>query len=120
MHISIDDQIIGQLVAGIVSVFILVGVGVILTFASRAIGRKFAFTRLALVLALPPFCLINLLDRGSVSTLYLYGIIVVVLGMAVDAIHHLLPRKEPLETDHGTDTETGEPNSDAVVWEKAE
>lgn len=121
MEISINSEILSQLINGIIAVIILVAAGTILTLASKMlINKRFPFTRLALILALPPFCLINLLDRGSMSTLYLYAIIVIVLGMAIDGIAHLI-RPEKLS---GSNRKKKEPATgaepDAIVWEKVE
>ena len=123
MEISINNEILSQLINGIIAVIILVAAGGVLAFASRMmINKRVPFTRLALILALPPFCLINLLDRGSVSTLYLYAIIVIVLGMAIDGTAHLIrPEKLPGSNRKKKAPATGsEPDPDAIVWEKVE
>jgi len=120
MHISIDGQVISQLVSGIIAVAILVGIGILLAILLKLMmARRFAFTRLALVLVLSPFCLINLLDRGSVSTLYLYGIIVVVLGMVIDGIAHLIRPEQP-KSRRKKKAPTIEPKADPIIWEKVE
>lgn len=120
MDISINDQILSQFFNGVVAVVMLVAAGWILAFISRPVGEKFTFTRLALVLAIPPFCLINLLDRGSLSTLYLYAIVVVVLCIAIDGIHHLFPPREGRGTKPKPKKDAGEPEPNAIVWEKVE
>ena len=122
MEISINNEILSQLISGIISVLILVAAGVILTVASKMlINKRFPFTRLALILTLPPFCLINLLDRGSTSTLYLYAMVVIVLGMTIDGIAHLIrPQEPPKRKNRKKKEPADEPDPDAIVWEKVE
>ena len=119
MEISINNEILSQLINGIIAVILLVAAGVVLAIASKImINKRFPFTRLALILALPPFCLINLLDRASVSTLYLYAIIVIVLGMAIDGIAHLIRPENSLQKNRKKKAPASDP--DAIVWEKVE
>lgn len=123
MEISINNEILSQLINGIIAVIILVAAGVVLAMASKMmINKRFPFTRLALILTLPPFCLINLLDRGSVSTLYLYAIVVIVLGMAIDGIAHLIRPEDPRQnkSQKKAPATGSEPEPDAIVWEKVE
>ncbi len=121
MHISIDEQIASQLISGTIAVAIMVGIGILLSILLKVVvSRRFAFTRLALILVLSPLCMINLLDRSSVSTLYLYGIVVIVLGMTIDGIAHLLHPEPEGKGGRKKKAPTIEPNADPIVWEKVE
>lgn len=131
MQFSISDSMVSQFISGLFAVFALLGVGAAIMLLLGGMAKKFPFCRLALVLALTPFSLIRFLERGANSTLFLYAMIVVLLGITIDGINHVLtpktvqkksakpkitikPKSEPeIEEDE-------EPDSGMIVWEKAE
>ena len=119
----LDSQLISRFLMGTLAVFAMVAIGGTFANMFRSVSRRFPFTKAALVLALPPFCLTRLLDRGSLSHLFRFAILVVVLGFVVDALKHLLlawrsvGREEPATPKKPPDSESG---STGMVWEKAE
>ena len=128
MEFSISDNMISEFISGLFSVFALIGVGAVLMLILSGMTARFPFARLALVLALTPFSLINFLERGFVSTLYLYAMIVLLLGITIDGINHILTpkaarkekRAEKPAADEPEPEEENEPNPGMIVWEKAE
>jgi hypothetical protein len=124
MQFSISDNMISEFASGLFAVFALIGVGAMVMLLLTGLGKKFPFTRLALVLALTPFSLFRFLENGSVSTLYLYAVIVVLLGITIDGINYLLvPKEAVLKTDPSkAESEEPEekPDPGMIVWEKAE
>ncbi len=122
---------ISEFISGLFSVFALIGVGAILMLILSGMANRFPFARLALVLALTPFSLINFLERGFVSTLYLYAMIVLLLGITIDGINHILTpkaaraaaRKEKRGDKPAAEEPAEEENEEhpgMIVWEKAE
>ena len=124
MNINITDHLIGQFLSGVLTIFVLVGVGGVLSVFFSAMSKRFAFTRLALILALTPLCLVQFLDRSSTATLYLFSMIAVLLGITIDGINYLLiPKEQPRAIPKAKKENTAEEeavNPDVIVWEKAE
>ena len=105
------------------AVLIVIAVGGFLAFVLQGMGRKFPFTRLALVLALAPMSLVKFFEYSTGSILQLYAMIVVLLGITVDGINHLLMPKEQPKARPKAKNEaesTAEPKPGVIVWEKAE
>lgn len=123
MQINVTDQMISQFLSGVFIIFALITVGSVLSIILKVMSRKFAFTRLALVLALTPLCMVGFLDRNSVATLYLFSMISILLGITIDGINHLLlPKDQPIraEKPEVAQPPVTEENPDVIVWEKAE
>lgn len=128
MQFSISDSMISEFVSGLFAVFALIGVGAALMLLLIGLAKRFPFTRLALVLALTPFSLHSFLENGSVSTLYAYAAIVVLLGITIDGISHLLTPREPAQEAEPEKIPAAVPEQRAenisdpnmIVWEKAE
>ena len=127
MNISLTDQMASQFLSGVIAIFALIAVGATLSVLFKAMDEKFTFTRLALVIALSPLSLVSFLDAGYVSTLYLFSMIVAVLGITIDGINFLLLPKEPIKTVSMVEKEKEkeeaseiEPDSSVIIWEKAE
>ncbi len=123
MSFNITDQIISQFLSGLFIIFVLVAVGGLLSVVFKTMGKKFAFTRLTLMLALTPLCLMAFLDRSSTATLYLFSMISVLLGITIDGINYLLLPKELPKTaqkPEKSDAEKTDANPEVIVWEKAE
>jgi len=124
MQLSISDNMVSEFMSGLFAVFALIGVGAAIMLALSGLAKKFPFIRIALVLALTPFCLFRFLENGSVSTLYLYAMIVVLLGITIDGINYVLTPKEavskakPEEAAPKKEEKTSDPTM--MVWEKAE
>lgn len=125
MQFSISDNMINEFVSGLFAVFALIGVGAVIMLLLTGLGKRFPFTRLALALALTPLSLSRFLENGTASTVYLYSMIVVLLGITIDGINHVLTPKEaarkeeePEETAEAEQKEKHDP--DMIVWEKAE
>jgi hypothetical protein len=122
MNISITDQMLSQFFSGLLTIIVLIAVGGMLSILLTGIKEKFAFTRLALVLALTPLSLINFMDQAISSTLYLFSMIAVLLGITVDGINFLLMPKERPKVEavpEKVKTEEAEPDPGVIVWEKA-
>lgn len=123
MSINLTDQIVSQFLTGLFIILVLIAVGSSLSVVFKAMGKKFPFTQLTLMLALTPFCLVSFLDRSTTNTLFLFSTISVLLGITIDGINHLLlPKEKPQSAPKsrekdGVGTET---NPDVIVWEKAE
>lgn len=123
MSFNITDQMISQFFSGVFTIIILIAVGGVLSVFFKAMNKKFSFTRLALVLALTPLCFINFLDRSNTNTLYLFSMIVVLLGITIDGINYLLlPKEQPKAAPQQEKEQVAEKESgpDVIVWEKAE
>ena len=125
MNINITDQIVSDLLSGVMTVLVLILVGSALSVALRKMARNFPFTRMALVLALAPMCLVRFLDYGENSTLYLFAMIATLLGITIDGINHLLTPKEasravPAEAVEEAVKEETPSKPGVIVWEKAE
>jgi hypothetical protein len=124
MQFAISDDVISQFLSGTFTILALIAVGGILSIILASMGRRFPFSRLAVILALSPFSLIGFLDRSEYSTLYFYAMIVILLGITIDGIAHLLePKTVTAEETHEKTKEVevsaaAEPG--VIVWEKAE
>ena len=122
MNISITDQMLSQFLSGVLTVVVLIMVGGMLSILLKAMNQKFMFTRLALILGLTPLTLINFIDRSSISTLYLFSMLIVLFGITVDGINFLLLPKERLKAEPKVaekETQEAEPDPGVIVWEKA-
>jgi len=126
MQFSISDSMISDFFSGIFSILALIAVGGILSLVLGGMAKRFPFCRLALILALAPLSLIEFLDRNGSSTLYLYAMIVILLGITIDGIAYLLEPKQHIKR-ATADTEAEEVVEDlaeadpsVIVWEKAE
>ena len=121
MQFSISDSTVSEFLGGIFAILALVGVGGTLSLLLSGMTKRFPFSKLSLILALSPLSLIGFLDHGANSTLYLYAMIVILLGITIDGIAHLLEPKSPakanLEAEENT---TAESAPGRIVWEKAE
>ncbi len=125
MQFSISDSMVSEFLSGIFAILALVAVGGILSLILRRMTSQYPFSRLAIVLALAPISLISFIDRNGSSTLYLYAMIVILLGITIDGIAYLLePKhltKEDVEAEmEGIETENVEEDPSVIVWEKAE
>ena len=120
MYFSISDSMVSEFLSGLFAVFALIAVGGILSLVLGSMAKRFPFTRLALVLALAPFSLVRFLDRSGSSTLFLYSMIVILLGITIDGINHLLAPRAISETKAEEAEEQEEPAPGMIVWEKAE
>ena len=126
MYLSVSDQMVSDFLSGLIAVFALVAVGGILSIMLGRMAKRFPFTRLALVLALSPLSLVHFMERTSGSTLYLYAMIVLLLGITIDGIAYLLEPKAATNPEAKAEPEeqqgeaSGEPNPGMIVWEKAE
>ena len=123
MNISLTDQMVSQFLSGVITIFALIAVGATLSVLFKAMNEKFTFTRLALIMALSPLSLVSFLDAGYVSSLYLFSMIVALLGITIDGINFLLLPKEVIKTESKVEKEEVskiEPDSSLIVWEKAE
>ena len=127
MNISLTDQMVSQFLSGVIAIFALIAVGATLSALFKAMDEKFTFTRLALIMALSPLSLVSFLDAGYVSTLYLFSMIVALLGITIDGINFLLLPKERIQAVSMVEKEKEkeeaseiEPDSSVIIWEKAE
>lgn len=125
MQFSISDSMVSEFLSGLSAIFALVAVGGILSLILGGMARRFPFTRLALVLALAPFSLMRFLDRSGSSTLFLYSMIVILLGITIDGISFVLEPKSAAQPTTEAETSEEAENDDEldpgmIVWEKAE
>jgi hypothetical protein len=90
MQINLTNQMISQFFGGVFIIFALILVGSALAILLKIMSRKFSFMRLAMVLALTSLCMVSFLDRSSTSTLYLFSMITILLGITIDGINYLL------------------------------
>ena len=124
MYFSISDQMISQFLSGLLGVLALVAVGSALALALGAMANRFPFSRLSLILALSPLSFARFLDDGSNTTLHLYAMIVILLGITIDGISYLIePRvhSSGAEQTQSVEAEKAEePSPGVIVWEKAE
>ncbi|WP_136079771.1 hypothetical protein [Pontiella desulfatans] len=115
---------ISEFLSGLFAVFSLVAVGGILSLVLQRMARSFPFTRLSLILGLAPLSFFKFLEPGGSSTLFLYSMIVILLGITIDGISHLLdPRESPRAKAAPKKAEAGkeaEPAPGMIVWEKTE
>ena len=121
MHV--DNELISQFLTGAMAVFAMVAIGGALANIFRAVSKRFAFTRIALVLALPPFCIAPCLDRSSLDTLYLFAFVIVVLGFLIDGSKHLFfpaNPENPGPTAQAAQSAEPDPDERRMVWEKTE
>ena len=122
MYFTISDQMMSDFLSGLAAVFTLVAVGGLLSLILTPLARRFPFSRVALVLALAPLSLVRFLEMGSCPTLYLFSMIVTLLGITIDGIGHLLePRHEPAAEPEAAASDKAESSKTSMfVWEKAE
>ena len=123
MNISITDEMVSQFLSGVITIFALIAVGATLSVFFKAMSEKFAFTRLALILALSPLSLVRFLDPAYSSTLYLFSMILALLGITIDGINSLLLPKERIKATPKAEAEAkpeAEADPSVIVWEKAE
>jgi hypothetical protein len=114
---------VSQFLSGVLPIFALIAVGATLSVLFKAMNERFAFTRLALIIALSPLSLINFLDPGYIPTLYLFSMIMALLGITIDGINFLLLPKERIKAAPVVEQEEAsevDPDSGVIVWEKAE
>ena len=123
MNVNITDHMVSQFLSGLVPIMVLIVVGAVLSILLKVMNKKFAFTRLALILALSPMSLIKFFDQGTSSALYLFAMIVTLLGITIDGINYLLMPKEQSKEELkevAVEEPTKGQEADVIVWEKAE
>lgn len=123
MHFSISSDLISDFLTGLFAVFALVTVGGVLNLLLRNIARRFPFSRLALVLALAPVSLMKFVDEAASLALFLYAMIVILLGITIDGLAYLLgPRtaREQEKVPRPKTEASPEEQKPVMVWEKAE
>ena len=123
MNFNMTDEMVSQFLSGIVPIIALIAIGTVLSFLLKGINKNFEFTRMALILALPPLSLVNFIDPDTTSSLYLFVMILALLGITIDGINHLLMPKEllaPKSEKAKEEDEVAEPKPEVIVWEKAE
>jgi len=117
---------ISQFLSGVIPVLVLIVVGAILSAIFKKMDKRFVFTRMALIVALSPLTLVHFLGQSSTSTLYLFAMVAVLLGITIDGINHLLLPRElsKAESEDAGEAEENEaatePRPGVIVWEKAE
>ena len=124
MQFSISDSTVSEFLVGIVAILALISVGGILSLLLGSMSKRYPFSRLALILALTPFSLIGFLDSSASSTLYLYAMIVILLGITIDGIAFLLEPKANTKAESraepAQEKQAEEPDPGVIIWEKAE
>ena len=123
MYFSISDQMVSQFFSGLLGVLALVAVGSALGLALGGMTKRFPFSRLSLILALSPLSFSRFLGYGGNTTLHLYAMIVILLGITIDGISYLLEPRERSGAQQAQSEEAekvAEPSPGVIVWEKAE
>ena len=124
MYITITNQMISQFLSGFITVVVLIAVGAFLSLVLRPMAQKSPFTRLALILALSPLSLVKFFESPDASeALYLYAMIVTLLGISIDGINFLLmpkPKLRVVEREEKVEETHAESSPGVIVWEKAE
>lgn len=129
MQFSISDSMISDFMSGLFVVFALIGVGAFLMLILSGMAHRFPYTRIAIALALAPMSLIKFLGNGADSTLNLYAMITILLGITIDGINHILtPKAAARSKEAPASVQDPEPQVVAeddeepgmIVWEKAE
>jgi len=116
MNINIPDPIIREFLGGVSAILAVIALGAFLWFILRGFARRFTFTRMALILALSPLSMVNFLNHGATSILYLFAMIAILLGVTIDGISSLLrPKERPKAV-----PEEAEAKPSGIVWGKAE
>lgn len=110
--------------SGLVVVLALVVVGCTIALILSGMAKRFPFSRLALVFALSPLAFVRFIEYQGNSTLHLYAMIVLLLGITIDGINHLLePKARPLAQEAEEETpeaiQEDESQPGVIVWEKA-
>lgn len=125
MYFSISDEMVSEFLSGLVVVLALVVVGCTIALVLGGMVKRFPFSRLALALALPPLCFMRFMEYQGTSSLHLYAMIVILMGITIDGINYLLEPKVRPNADETEDTQTEqqarneESSSSVIVWEKA-
>lgn len=122
MNFNMTDEMVSQFLSGIVPIIVLIAIGTALSFLLKGTNKNFEFTRMALILALPPLSFVNFLEPDTTSSLYLFVMIMALLGITIDGINHLLMPKDVLAPKTETAKEEDaveEPKPEVIVWEKA-
>ena len=123
MYFSISDQMVSDFFSGLLGVLALVAVGSALALVLGGMTRRFPFSRLSLILALSPLSFSRFIGYGGNTTLHLYAMIVILLGITIDGISYLLePRERSVAQQAKSEKaeKVEEPSSGVIVWEKAE
>ncbi len=121
MRFTLSDQVISEFLSGFFAVFALVAVGCLIAIVLKKIIGNYPFIRISLVLALTPLCLVQFLGSDS-SSLYLFSLIIIPLGLTIDGINYLLHQKKKAEAEQEAaehQDKTEDPDSNVIVWEKA-
>lgn len=124
MYFSISDNTVGEFLSGLVVVLALVAVGCTIALVLSGMAKRFPFSRLALVLALSPLSFFRFIEYQGNSTLVLYAMIVILLGITIDGINHLLEPKAKVNMQDAAEKKKDpvkqeDPQSGVIVWEKA-
>lgn len=123
MYFSVSDQMVSEFFSGLLGVLALVAVGSALALALGGMARRFPFSRLSLILALSPLSFSRFLEYAGTTTLHLYAMIVILLGITIDGISYLLEprvRSSAAEKAESKEVEKAEePSPGMIVWERA-
>ena len=123
MYFSISDQMVSDFFSGLLGVLALVAVGSALALALGGMTKRFPFSRLSLILALSPLSFSRFIGYGGNTTLHLYAMIVILLGITIDGISYLLEprvRSDAQQAQSEEAEKVAEPSPGVIVWEKAE
>lgn len=123
MQLTLSEKVLAEYLSGLIAIAALLVLGCLLAFILKKIIRKQPFIRLSLILTLTPLSLIHFLGRNAVDTLYLYAMVVIPLGIAIDGIHFLIRqyrKSEQQETEEEeTESENAHKKDDVIIWKRA-
>lgn len=133
MQLMFSDETLSRFLSGLLIILILICVGTTLGWLLTKMGKKHPFSRLAIMLALPPLSFIEFISDNQRPAFYIFSMIVLVAGIAIDGLAYLLtPKKrndtvepvttpayaepEPVQAEEETISRTE--TSGSLVWEK--
>ena len=131
MRLLIGEEMINQFLSGLLIVLLLLSVGFIIATLLRFMAKRHPFSRLGIILATTPLSMLHFIEKGMHTPLLIYAMVMLLLGVTVDAIAYLLePRSTPdtsvesqssgTETTSAAAEEEDSPKPNVLVWEKAE
>ena len=133
MQLMFSDETLSRFLSGLLIILILISIGTIIGWLLGKLRKKHPFSRLAIMLALPPLSFIQFISDNQRPAFYIFTMIVLVAGITIDGMAYLLTPKDRTDAEDpvtaGAKAETAseqpedEPvsqteSSGALVWEK--
>lgn len=123
MYFSINDQMVSDFFSGLIVVVALFVVGWLFSILLIGMARRYPISRLALIMVLSPLSFILFIEGSSRFALYLYVMIVMIIGIAIDGITYLrqAPAQPKAASKENSSQEVApvEADPEVIIWEKA-